>query len=95
MAANVPSRMRPAAVLAPLVFVVGCAVQVALAFGPSHVRSPAAAVGLSILVGIPVAVGCLLGARAPGTPVGPALSWVGAGSTFHVLLLCLRPEPET
>ena len=95
MAANVPSRMRPAAVLAPLVFVVGCAVQVALAFGPSHVRSPAAAVGLSILVGIPVAVRCLLGARAPGTPVGPALSWVGAGSTFHVLLLCLRPEPGT
>ena len=78
MAANVPSRMRPAAVLPPLVFVVGCAVQVALAFGPSHVRSPAAVVGLSILIGIPVAVGCLLGARAPGTPVGPALSWVGA-----------------
>ncbi len=78
MAANVASRMRPAAVLPPLVFVVGCAVQVALAFGSSHVRSPAAVVGQAILIGIPVAVGCLLWARAPGTPVGPALSWVGA-----------------
>jgi signal transduction histidine kinase len=78
MAANAPSRMRPAAALPLLVFVVGYAVQVALAFGPSHVRSPAAVVGQAILVGIPVVVGCLLGARAPGTPVGPALSWVGA-----------------
>jgi hypothetical protein len=78
MAANVPSRIRPAAVLAPLVFVVGCAVQVALAFGPSHVRSPAAVAGQAILIGIPVVIGCLLWARAPGTAVGPALSWVGA-----------------
>ena len=94
MAANVPSRMRPAAALAPLVFVVGCAVQVALAFGPSHVRSPAAAVGLSILVGIPVAVGCLLGARArhPGRP-GAELG--GRGIDVSCSPPCLRPEPET
>ena len=35
------------------------------------------ALGL-LLLGLPVAVGCLLGWRVPASPVGAALAWVGA-----------------
>ncbi len=37
----------------------------------------ALALGL-LLLGLPVAVGCLLGRRVPASPVGAALAWVGA-----------------
>ena len=67
-----------AAVLPPLVFGAACAVQAALAFGTPHTVSPAEWALSTGLLAVPVVIGCLLSWRAPATPVGAALAWVGA-----------------
>ncbi|GAA2120683.1 hypothetical protein [Actinomadura napierensis] len=65
-------RVRAGVALPGLVFAGAC-----VAFGARGV-SPADWAVTVALLGVPVATGYLLRLRAPGTPVGAALSWVGA-----------------
>ena len=74
----VASRVLTAAVLPPLVFGAACAVQAALAFGPSRVVSPAEWILDTGLLAVPVVIGCLLSWQVPATSVGAPLAWVGA-----------------
>jgi signal transduction histidine kinase len=71
---------RPAVVAAPaLIFVAATLVRAAIAFtGPSHTVSPLEWAVTAALLCVPVAIGALLQWRVPASPVGTALSWVGA-----------------
>jgi signal transduction histidine kinase len=60
------------------VYATGAGLQVVLSGRPGQGDSPAVlAAGLAVLA-VPVVVGCLVGWRVPGGPVGAALAWVGA-----------------
>ncbi|MGI5328446.1 sensor histidine kinase [Actinomadura nitritigenes] len=71
------SRVRAGAALPGVVFAGACAARAGAAFGAQGV-SPADWAVTVVLLGVPVVTGYLLRLRAPGTPVGAALSWVGA-----------------
>lgn len=71
-------RGRWGAALPGLVFVVACAVQAGLTFGPAGVLSPVEWASYVGMLGVPVAVGGLLSWRVSANPIGAVLGWVGA-----------------
>ncbi|HEU4421768.1 MAG TPA: histidine kinase, partial [Pilimelia sp.] len=64
--------------LAVAVYLAGAAVQVAVAAVSGSGDPPGEFVAELVVLGVPLAVGCLLGWRVPRSPVGAALAWVGA-----------------
>ena len=71
-------RLRPSVVLPVAVYVAGAAVQVAVQSSGGSGKSVAGLVVPLVLMASPVTLGCLLDRRAPRSPVGAALAWVGA-----------------
>src|SRR5215470_10280419 len=66
-------------VLLPVaVYLAGAAVQVAVRSVSGTGDAPGVLAATALLLGVPVATGVLLGRRVPGSPVGPALAWLGA-----------------
>ena len=64
--------------LAVAVYLVGAAVQVAVSSVSGTGDAPGVLTAVLLLLGVPVAVGCLLGWQVPGSPAGAALAWLGA-----------------